>query len=63
MANIEGTLADMYARMVIADEEEVGVIVANSEVVETKQTYMLVGKFLTEKIINFHAMQNVMAGL
>lgn len=55
-------LEDMYAKMVI-DDEEGGIIVANTYVVATKQTYMLVGKFLTEKNINFNAMQHVMAGL
>lgn len=36
---------------------------ARTEIVEQKQTYVLVGKFLTEKNINFMAMQNVMAVL
>lgn len=36
---------------------------ARSDIVTPKQTYMLVGKFLTEKNINFNAMQHVMAGL
>lgn len=56
-------LEEMYANLVIDDEEEEGVIVPSNEVVAQKQTYMLVGKFLTEKNINYHAMQNVMAGL
>ncbi|KAL8106625.1 hypothetical protein AgCh_023404 [Apium graveolens] len=53
----------MYANLVIDDEKEGGIIVPSNEVVAQKQTYMLVGKFLTEKHINYHAMQNVMAGI
>lgn len=53
----------MYANLVIEDEEEGGIIVPSGEVVVQKKTYMLVGKFLTEKNINYNAMQNVMAGL
>ncbi|XP_074352060.1 uncharacterized protein At4g02000-like [Apium graveolens] len=63
MARSETLLEEMYANLVIEDEEEEGIIVANQEIVVQKQTYVLVGKFLTDKNINFHAMQNVMAGL
>lgn len=38
-------------------------MVANNEVIEQKLTYMLAGKFLTEKNINFQVMQNLMASL
>ena len=54
---------DMYARLVIDEEEGDEIVVANNEVVEQKPTYMLVGKFLTERNINFHAMQTLMASL
>lgn len=63
MEGLESDLVDMYANMVIQDEEEGGIVVAENEMVAPKQTYMLVGKFLTEKNINYNAMQNVMAGL
>ncbi|KAK1394646.1 hypothetical protein POM88_013702 [Heracleum sosnowskyi] len=63
MARSEIPLEDMYANLVIDDEEDGGIIVASNEVVEQKQTYVLVGKFFTEKNINFNAMQNVMASL
>lgn len=36
---------------------------ASNEMVAPKQTYMLVGKFLTEKNIKYNTMQNIMAGL
>lgn len=63
MASSDKTLEDMYANLVIGDEEDDGIVVPNEEVVVSKQTYMLVGRFLTEKTINYNAMQNVLAGL
>lgn len=63
MARSEVPLEEMYANLVIDDEEEGGIIVNNNEIVAQKQIYVLVGKFLTEKNINYSAMQNVMAGL
>lgn len=63
MARNGEALEDMYARLVIEDETEGCIVVANSEVVEQKESYVLVGKFLTEKNITFNAMQNVMATL
>ncbi|XP_074326485.1 uncharacterized protein LOC141664431 [Apium graveolens] len=66
MTVLEGkgkSLEELYAYLVIDDEDERGIIVANSEVVQQKQTYVLIGKFLTENNINFLAMQNVMATL
>lgn len=56
-------LEEMYARLSLAEEEEGGVFVGEEEIVQQKQTFVLVGRFLTEKNINFHAMQNVMAAL
>lgn len=63
MERVEEPLEDMYAKLVIAEEEEDEILVANSEIVEQKPTYMLVGKFLTEKNVNFQAMQNLLASL
>lgn len=63
MASSDKTLEDMYTNLVIRDEEDDGIVVPNEEVVVSKQTYMLVGRFLTEKTINYNAMQNVLAGL
>lgn len=37
--------------------------VGEEEVTEKAQTFLLIGKFLTEKNINFNAMQNMMASL
>lgn len=58
-----GTLEDMYANLVLEDEEEDGVIIANEELSVKENSFVLIGRFLTEKNINFNAMQNVMASL
>lgn len=63
MARSEEALEDMYAKLVLEEDYEGGVVVSSSEVVAQKQMYVLIGKFLTEKSINFNAMQNVMATL
>lgn len=63
MARCQGSLEQLCVNITIEDEEEGGIVVTNNEIVEQKQTYVLVGKFLTEKNINFNAMQNVMASL
>lgn len=62
MARNPTNLEDLYVRLNL-EEEEGGVIVGNGEIQEHKDTYILVGKFLTEKNINFGAMQNVLASL
>lgn len=63
MAAESSNLEEMYARLVLEEEEEGGVMVAEKEIQGHKETFVLVGKFLTEKNINFQAMQNVMASL
>ncbi|XP_074346236.1 uncharacterized protein LOC141685007 [Apium graveolens] len=63
MSRPEASLEEMYAKLVIEDEEDDEIVVASNEIVEQKPTYMLVGRFLTEKNINFQAMQNLMASL
>lgn len=57
------SLEEMYSKMVLEDEEEGGVVVGAEEIVAKPSTFILVGKFLTEKNINFSAMKNVMAAL
>lgn len=56
-------MEDLYARLTLEEEEDGGVIVAEVEVQKPKETYVLVGCFLTDKNINFNAMQNVLASL
>lgn len=53
----------LYAKLTIEDEEEGGVIVGSSEIQQHKESFILIGRFLTEKNINFNAMQNVLASI
>lgn len=63
MASTEATLEDIYAKLAIEEEEDEEIVITNKEVVKQKPTYMLVGKFLTDKNINFQVMKNLMASL
>lgn len=56
-------LEEMYARMTLEEEEEGGVIVGKEEIQHSKKTYVLIEKFMTDKNINFQAMQNILASL
>ncbi|WOG99740.1 hypothetical protein DCAR_0519095 [Daucus carota subsp. sativus] len=53
----------MYEKMTLEEEDEGGVLVGEEPITNDVQTYVLVGRFLTDKNINFNAMQNVMASL
>lgn len=57
------SLEEMYANMILEDEDDGGVTVGKEIVKDTIPKYVLVGRFLTEKNINFNAMQNVMTSL
>lgn len=57
------SLEDMYAKMTLEEEDEGGVLVGEEPITNDVQTYVLVGRFLTDKNINFNAMQNVLASL
>lgn len=46
--------------MALNEEDEGRVIVGDEEVKQSRKTFVLVGKLLTEKNINFVAMQNVL---
>ncbi|KAL8133146.1 hypothetical protein AgCh_008559 [Apium graveolens] len=59
----KATLNDLYAKLMIEDEEEGGVIIGNSENEQRKDSFVLIGRFLTEKNINFNAMQNMLESL
>lgn len=63
MARMEAPLEEMYAKLVIEDEEGDEVDVSNAGYVEPTQSYVLVGRFLTDKNINFNAMRNVLSSL
>lgn len=53
----------MYARLAIEEEDGERVIVGATENVQQQPTFVLIGRFLTGKIINFQAMQNVLASI
>lgn len=62
MATRSNDLEELYARLSLEEEDDGGVIVGKEDVNITKK-YVLIGRFLTEKNINFNAMQNVIASL
>lgn len=65
MANHNQKLEDLYSKLSIEDEDEGGIVLGADEEIVRKSTdeFPLVGRFLTEKNINFNAMQNVLASL
>lgn len=63
MAYDRENLEKLYEKLTIEDEEDSGIIVGTEGVQESKESFVLVGKFLTDKHINFQAKQNVLASL
>lgn len=63
MEGSQQSLEELYVNLTLEDEEEGGIIVEKSDALGLKHTYVLVGKFLTKKNINFNVMQNVLASL
>ncbi|KAH9717190.1 CCHC-type domain-containing protein [Citrus sinensis] len=65
---LDSTINSDYANMSIEEEEEGGLVVTGDEGEEGGQgkidlRFCLVGRFLTDKVINFAAMKNTMASL
>ncbi|KAH9786028.1 reverse transcriptase domain-containing protein [Citrus sinensis] len=65
---MEANLNNSYAWLTLAEDEEGGIIVAGVEDDECEEAksdfrYCLVGRFLTDKVINFPAMKSTMASL
>lgn len=56
-------LEEMDVLIALEEEEDGGVILGEKEQRPSKNIYALMGKFLTEKNINFNAMWNVLASL
>lgn len=54
-------LEEMYSCLAL--EEEAGVVIREGEIGQRNEIFVLIGRFLTEKNINFEAMQNVLASL
>lgn len=63
MGSQMGDLEEVYSRMKLAEEEEGGVVVGEEELAPAVKTYVLIGRFLTDKNINSQAMQNVLASI
>ncbi|KAL9462410.1 hypothetical protein AB3S75_000419 [Citrus x aurantiifolia] len=66
--HVEADLHHAYARLQLEEEEEGGLIVPGDEEEDNgdfriDSRYCLVGRFLTDKVINFGAMKNTMAAL
>ncbi|XP_074336280.1 uncharacterized protein LOC141673434 [Apium graveolens] len=56
-------LDELYARLALEEEEDEGVVVAREDSSSIQKTYVLIGRFLAYKNINFKIMHNVMASL
>lgn len=63
MATSNESLEELYSRLALEDEGDEGILVIEGAEKQTQSTYVLVGRFLTEKNINFNAMKNVLASL
>lgn len=63
MATGANDLEELYARLALEEEDDGGLTAGKEEVNTTRSKYVLIGRFLTEKNVNFNAMQNVMASL
>ncbi|XP_074346275.1 uncharacterized protein LOC141685050 [Apium graveolens] len=62
MATSKSLLEELYASLSLEEEDDGGIDVAESDI-KARNTFVLVGRFLTDKNINFNAMKNVMASL
>lgn len=63
MASSQLDMEEMYARLVSEEDDEGGVLIGEDDVVHNRQIFVLVGRFITERNINFLAMQNMMTSL
>ncbi|XP_074323435.1 uncharacterized protein LOC141660354 [Apium graveolens] len=57
------SLEAMYARLAMEEEEGGGEVEGVTENVQQQPTFVLIGRFLTEKNINFQVMKNVLASI
>lgn len=63
MEHSTSSLQELYSRLSIEEEEIGGVILGNEARAQRKESFVLIGRFLTDKNINFNAMQNVLASV
>lgn len=61
MAYSNSGLNDLYAKLSLEDEDDGILIVENAGNEQVKDSFVLIGRFLTERYINFKAMQNVLS--
>lgn len=54
-------LEERYAQLAPEEDEGEDIIVGEEEIGVEQKTFVLIGRFLADKNINFHAMQNVLA--
>lgn len=53
----------MYAWLALEEEEGEGVLIVATKSVQQQRTFVLIRRFLTDKNINFQAMQNVLVSI
>lgn len=63
MAYSNSGLNDLYAKLSLEDEDDGMLIVENAGNDQIKDSFVLIGRFLTERNINFRAMQNVLSAV
>lgn len=56
MESNQPSLEKLYVRLTIEKEEESGIVVGTTAEPETKESFILVGRFITDKNINFQEM-------
>ncbi|KAL8089958.1 hypothetical protein AgCh_039427 [Apium graveolens] len=59
----KSSLVVFYANLSIKENKEGRVIIGVEEIKEKKDTFMLVGRFMADKNINFQAMKNLLASI
>lgn len=62
MAYQNHNLEELYSRLTLEEEED-GIILEVDEAGQRSAEFVLVSRFLTEKNLNFNAIQNVIASL
>lgn len=56
-------LEELYSRLALEENEDPGISIGGEGIQQVKNTFVLVGRFIMEKNVNFHAMQNMFASL
>lgn len=56
-------LEELYSRLALEENEDPDISIGVEGIQQAKDTFVLVGRFITEKNVNFNAMQNMFASL